>query len=66
MMLVAVDSRTQHEETDTVFLMVLAGLDPSDGFERVDQNSDGTPIIVDKKGNTGELHADDYHIETRI
>ncbi|ENI4487406.1 hypothetical protein ABXZ88_003278 [Vibrio fluvialis] len=66
MMMVAVDSRTQHDEMDTEFLMILAGLNPSDGFERVDQNSEGTPIVVDKNGDTGELHSSDYHIETRV
>tara|TARA_X000000368_G_scaffold344339_1_gene283126 strand:+ start:381 stop:578 length:198 start_codon:yes stop_codon:yes gene_type:complete len=58
-----VDSMTQHDETDTDFLMILAFLDPKDGFSHFSQSEDGAPIVHDRAGNSGELHAADYHIE---
>lgn len=62
-MLKVVDSSTQHDETDTEFLMILALLDPKDGFSHFSQSEDGAPIVHDCAGNSGELHAADYHIE---
>ncbi len=45
------------------FLMLLALLDPKVGFSRLSESNDGAVVIHDKNGNSGELHADDYHLE---
>ena len=37
--------------------------DPKDGFSHFSQSEDGAPIVHDRAGNSGELHAADYHIE---
>ncbi|WP_339145256.1 hypothetical protein [Pseudoalteromonas galatheae] len=58
-----VDSRTLHDENDMDFLMLLALLDPKVGFSRLSESNDGAVVIHDKNGNSGELHADDYHLE---
>lgn len=44
------------------FLMLLALLDPKVGISRLSESNDGAVVIHDKNGNSGELHADDYHL----
>lgn len=58
-----VDSRTLHDENDMEFLMILAFLDPEAGFSHLSESSDGEVVIYDKSGNSGVLHADNYHLE---
>lgn len=59
-----IDSHTLCEEGDSELLMLLATLNPQDGFAGATLSDDGTPIIHDLKGNSGESHPSDYHLES--
>jgi len=58
-----VDSDNLHDETDYKLLMLIAMLNPSEGFGGFGETDDHTPLVFDQKGNFGELNANHYHIE---